>query len=640
MTLTTRSRALLKKIVYSRSPLRIKECAEEFQVSERTVKYDLEAIRIWLQQESIELQSRPNKGIWIECGDAERIHLLERLDAVSEHVFLNQQGRMRYMLIELLLNDGYVTIGELVNKHDVSRNTVQADLAIAQQQLVHSNLELVRSRHGIKVSGPRLRKRAALENIIQDLLDGNDMFQIVQGVVRERKPKLHFSKLLEWFLEPVGDLDRIFQVVGSLVRQTRERTHILLSDNAIIGVFIRLCIVIRGNFTLEGEDEAGLNQQTPLSPPRALTRHHTCITELFRDQLTGLSAVLEREFTDESIRYVSLPAIGMIPQMLKDKDEAGQMLPDAYLVTKTLIDLVSEAVRVRFRQDPDLMQYLHAHVADKLNKYSYGIADPNPLLHEIMRSYRQMFDPVRQACKEVFAPYGITLSDSDVAYIVLHFQAAFERRQDTQVYKALVVCGTGRGTSKLLKTVIENEIKTLQVAAFCSVMEFEKQNVTDFDLVISIFPIDSAVPVVVVNPIPDKNDFKSIRLRLDHLEETRAPQDPLARVNDSLQRPELSYLEQKFQDIIWKGFELSRAIRTRFADYLSEDRMEGLTLHLLFMMNRIAFDTAYVQSGNSAVPEGIGGEAVQHLKELLSEHRIHATEGEIMAILRYFERSS
>ncbi|GKS12014.1 transcription antiterminator BglG [Paenibacillus chitinolyticus] len=640
MTLTTRSRALLKKIVYSHSPLRIKECAEEFQVSERTVKYDLESIRLWLQQEQIELLSKPSRGIWIDCSDTDRIHLLEKLDAVGEHVFLNQQGRMRHMLIDLLLLDGYLTIGELVAKHDVSRNTVQADLALADQLLAGSGLTLDRTRHGIRVSGSEMKRRGVLEHVIQDLLDGNDMFQIVQGVVQERRPHLHFSKLLEWFLQPVRDLDRVFEDVGSLVREIREKTQLLLTDNAIIGVFIRLCIVIQRQRPAEEQPAADSGERPVACDQRSLAGYHLSISDLFRQKLTGLFAELELPLSEENIRYVSLPAIGLIPPLLEARDEEGAQLPDAFAVTKKLIDIVSESVHVRFRKDPDLMQHLHAHIADKLNKYSYGVAEPNPLLQEILRSYRTMFETVRSACGEVFSPYGILLSDSDIAYIVLHFQAAFERRQEVQQYRALVVCGTGRGTSKLLKTVIENEIKTLQVAAFCSVMEFDKQVVGDFDLVISIFPIEAHVPVVVVNPIPDKNDFKSIRLRLENLEKHGGAEGASAGRSSSLQRPELSYLEQKFQDIIWKGFELSRAIRTRFAPYLNEERLEGLTLHLLFMMNRIAFDTAYIQTGSAPSAEGAEGELAEELKMLLSEHRIHATEGEVMAILRYFERSA
>ncbi|SEG17319.1 transcription antiterminator [Paenibacillus sp. UNC499MF] len=642
MTLTTRSRALLKKIVYSHSPLRIKECAEEFQVSERTVKYDLETIRLWLQQEQIELLSKPSRGIWIDCTDTERIHLLEKLDAVGEHVFLNQQGRMRHMLIDLLLLDGYLTIGELVAKHDVSRNTVQADLALADQLLAGSDLTLSRTRHGIRVSGSEMRRRAVLEHVIQDLLDGNDMFQIVQGVVQERRPHLHFSKLLEWFLQPVRDLDRVFEEVGSLVREIREKTQLLLTDNAIIGVFIRLCIVIQRQYTAEAEEQAASDpgERAVAFDQRTLAGYHLSISDLFRQKLTGLFAELELPLSEENIRYISLPAIGLIPPLLKERDEEGAQLPDAFAVTKKLIDRVSESVHVRFRKDPDLIQHLHAHIADKLNKYSYGVAEPNPLLQEILRSYRSMFETVSSACREVFSPYGILLSASDIAYIVLHFQAAFERRQEVQRYRALVVCGTGRGTSKLLKTVIENEIKTLQVAAFCSVMEFDKQAGGDFDLVISIFPIEASVPVVVVNPIPDKNDFKSIRLRLENLEKQEDAGSNSEVRSSSLQRPELSYLEQKFQDIIWRGFELSRAIRTRFTPYLNEERLEGLTLHLLFMMNRIAFDTAYIQTGAAPAAEGAEGELAEELKMLLSEHRIHATEGEVMAILRYFERSA
>lgn len=130
MHLTSRSYKLICMILDSRGPVRIKDIARELQVSERTVKYDLESARSWLQQHQIQLHSQPNKGIWMD----EDTHSLNRLqsllmNAEGVDIFLHPQERMQHLLLVLLLQDGPVKINDLAGKLNVSRNTVVTDLS-------------------------------------------------------------------------------------------------------------------------------------------------------------------------------------------------------------------------------------------------------------------------------------------------------------------------------------------------------------------------------------------------------------------------------------------------------------------------------------------------------------------------------
>jgi mannitol operon transcriptional antiterminator len=631
MSLSTRSRALFKKIMYTQSPLRIKDFANDFQVSERTIKYDLETIRLWLLEQDVEIKLKSSKGISIDCDDSIRIKLLEKLDNGSEQVFLNQQERVRHIILNLLLLDDYITIGDLVKSNDVSRNTIHSDLFIAEKFFNSWELVLERTRFGIKLLGSENQRRYVVENVIQDLLDGNDMFQIVQGVALRKKPPLHFSKILERFLQPVKDLDQIFETVGILVKEMERDVGVLLSDRVIIGVFIRLCIVIQRR-----EQESALQ---PFDPEKNISAINLSIYRVFRVVLSELSAELGTAISDDGVWFVCLQAIGMVSPFPNHTHFSDELIPDTQIITKSLIEKVSIQTQVQLQEDVELFNHLLAHITDKLTKYSYGVAEPNPLLHEIMSTYRIMFEHVKRACIEVFSTYGMVLTDSDIGFIVLHFQTAYEHRSGLQKFRALVVCGTGRGTSRLLKTVIENEIKNLHVAGSCSVMEIEKVlGSASFDLVISIFPITVNVPLVIVSPIPGKKDFHSIQAQLDVIERIEGSSKEL---NLTPKLAELtkdsSVLETQFQDIIFKGFELSKLIISTFKERLSDERAEGLTLHLFFMMNRIAFDSKYNRFESAAAGKEPDSEIREQLLDILRSKQVHIPESEIMAILRYFE---
>ena len=103
MLLTSRSRELLKKIIDSQYPLRVKVLASEFQVSERTIKYDLDVIRLWLKEQKAYLDSQPNRGIWFS-GDAVTRNKLRGMleESDKKNVFLSQRDRVES--IDLKLN--------------------------------------------------------------------------------------------------------------------------------------------------------------------------------------------------------------------------------------------------------------------------------------------------------------------------------------------------------------------------------------------------------------------------------------------------------------------------------------------------------------------------------------------------------
>lgn len=625
---------LLKKMLLDPTPLRVKELAEQFNVSDRTIKYDLETIRVWLQEQDVYMRSNPSKGIWVECDESERTGLLGKLEAAGNHVFVNQHERARGIILDLLLSDKHITIGEMVKKNEVSRNTILSDLAIAEAFFRDWQLLLERSRLGIRLIGTEKQRRTVLENVIHDVLDGNDMLQIVQGVAQQRKPALHVNKVLERLLEPVKDLDALFEALSRIVRDTESEVGVLLSDRVIIGMFIRLCI------TIQRHRQPGDYAESKAGAQESASEHSLNIFYVFRRVFSQLAEQESIVLTDDDVWFISLQAIGMAAPFPYEMNK-GESLPDVYAITHNMIRHVTDQMHFPFLEDQELFNNLLAHMSDKLTKHSYGVVEPNPLLKEIMHSYRTMFDYVKMACSDVLSPLGIQLTDPDIAFIVLHFQTAYERKAEQQKWKALIVCGTGRGTSKWLMTIIENEIKHLQFAASCSVMDVEKVlEQVPVDLVISILPLKVSKPVVVIHSIPGKHDFQAIQAQLNQLGSSKVRS---AGTNSGgLRRPEMlahdaGQLENMVQEIIYTGYDLSREITAHFREYLSDERAEGLTLHLLFMVNRIHFGTAYMQYGETPLLGSSAMALKRELQIILQSKNVSATEGELHAILRYFE---
>jgi mannitol operon transcriptional antiterminator len=613
--LSSRSQAVLKLLLDSVNPLRVKDIAKEFGVSARTIKYDLDALRNWLQEYDLVLYSQPNKGIWIPAEPAirNRIHnLLGEKDASV--IYYYQSDRVKIILLELLLQDKPIRIAQWMDQFQVSRNTIQSDLMLVEAFLQEWKAELVRNREGIQVRGSEQRRRLALEYAIQDSLDSNVMLQMVQAVSEQKSQPERLDQTLGNVFHFTNQSPFIFQAVVKLIQLTGKQLGIHVTDRTIIGIYIRLCIVVH---RLTHQNTVVLKESEILDVKRFE------VYTIFQDVLHDLSHCVGIDISDHEIAYVCLHIIGLI------SDEPRASLPfDLFELTAELVRALSTVTDIDFNQDPDLIYPLFKHISDKMTKFQHGVREPNPLLNDIARNYKEMFDHVKQSSQKIFDYHGVHMTDSDIAYIVLHFQASLERIQESKKYRVMVVCTTGRGMARLLKIKLEHDMKNVAIVGSCSVLEAEKMaKLHEADLLVSIFPVVSSLPVVVVHPIPTKQDIQAIERELEALPEARTVtvhHDPTT-------------MELVNQTMIQQGLELAKEITTQFAEYLPENRSEGLFYHILFMVNRLMFGTPYQYTAQS-FPNDSGKENLvrQALLQLLSEKGIVLPEGELEAILHYF----
>jgi len=626
--------------------LKIKELADEFHVSIRTIKYDLENIHLWLEQQKeqvVQLESKPNLGIWLS-GEIKAIKKIRSMldNEVGIALLLNQEERSKYIALELLLHKEFVTLNSLAEKIGVSRNTVVGDMQKVERLLQNWCIELERKVHyGIRAVSSEVNRRLALEYVVQSFLNSNEMSYILQSIIHEHEFPSRVGQVITTFLLTMKELEYVCQAVRHIARHIRESSEQYLSDRVLIGVLIRFCVVIQRIKT----DNSLAEAYTTV----AIKAKDHSLYNIFSEESAILANHLEVEISDTEIGFIWLQSLGN-GMYHNEHHHNSYEQPVVTGINAEIINKVSRCLKITFADDRDLFDSLLAHLTDKLAKYQYGVIDPNPLVAEVIQSYPELFKCVKQVCSEVFKEISVVLTDPDLAYIVLHFQAAYERRYGRSRFRAIVVCGTGRGTARLLKTRLENEIKSLSVLGYCSVLEIDQVlKMQSIDLVISVLPIDTECPVVVVNSILSQRDIVAIHEVLKkiggtQLEYTHGTAEKkhdfvqsfmLMRRNISF--TELPFVESISQDIISKGFQLGMLITTEFKEYLSEQAAAGLMLHILLMVNRLAFGSPYVDFNYSDQPESKRlAELRCKLTSVLGEEYGSIPNSEISAMLRYF----
>jgi transcriptional antiterminator len=645
--LTHRCRQILNKIIDAKRPLLIKELAGNFQVSARAIKYDLDLIRLWLQEQNnpnVWLESKPNRGIWIKGDVTSMGRLACELASQSPVTIFNQNERILYITLQLLVAESYVTINSIAEKISVSRNTIVNDLSEVEEFINRWKISLERKVHyGFRIVAPEIEKRLVLEYIVQRFLCEGDMYHLVQSLMRDEKVSGRIGQLISSLLLEYQDIEFIFQTVKHVAKQAQDKADLRYAERVIVGLFIRLCVVvkrIKANHTLS---QADYNPSTEGDYPLISSLQTEC---------RALAEHLAIQITDSEIQY-----IGMQWMDAFDRELGWPVVPQPPLnvteLTTQLIDGVSRAAGVAFQGDADLIDNLLAHLKDRLVKRKHGVLEPNPLVAETIRNYNQMFRYVKDTCDKIFGCYNIYLMDADIAYIVLHFQAAYERRCGQKKYQALVVCSTGRGNARLLKVRLENEIKNLHVVACCSVLEIDKALENhQVDLIISVLPIEISVTTVVISAIPTERDFKAIQQTIKNMnvEKSAGTGADLLRTDScflnsltamrfSFPARDLPLMESFSQEIINQGFQIVAVVTTEFKQYLTETAAVGLSIHILLMVNRLAFESSYTDFGANSQDEFVYPAAVrERLRELLYKYYPGIPDGEIFAILHYFSQ--
>ena len=115
--ITKRQIQVLLQFLENTEPVTTKELANQQNVSVRTIKYDLDDIRLWLQERKHDLTSKRSQGVWLELSDSERIKLKSELIEVDRlELFADQTLRLDRLSIHLMLTNQAITSFELAER--------------------------------------------------------------------------------------------------------------------------------------------------------------------------------------------------------------------------------------------------------------------------------------------------------------------------------------------------------------------------------------------------------------------------------------------------------------------------------------------------------------------------------------------
>lgn len=509
MYVTARERQILQQLLSVKNAVTVRDLAEAVEVSERTVHRDLDHIEDILSAFDLSLEKKTGIGIRIQ-GASDKKKQLELFLLNEPPCEFTPHERQTILLCSLLAQEDAVKLVALADELNVTVATVSHDLTKVEQWLDSFALSLVRKRgYGVKVIGPEAAKRRAMSSLIMENLSEAELLALLHDQIR-RKSAGPVRTVSERLLGYVGK-DKL-AVAEKSVEEIRNQLPYALTDSAYIGLVVHLALALerlqKGEKIVMDADSLAALQDT---------REYRIASKI----IDKLRKALDLEIPEAEIGYIAMHLKGA-----KLREGIGwELEEDNFLLaarTRRLIDYVSDQTRVDLRRDPSLFRGLITHLQPAIYRIQKKLRIDNPLLDQIKRDYGDWFTLIRTGVEKAFPE--LSFPEAEIGYLVLHFASSLERRSEPKDIRALILCASGIGTSKMLAAKIKREIQEVQWLHHASVFDLEKIELDDYDVIISTIPLAGfGREYILVHPMLTEDDARRIRAAVRKRRAKRRP---------------------------------------------------------------------------------------------------------------------
>ena len=179
------------------------------------------------------------------------------------------------------------------------------------------------------------------------------------------------------------------------------------------------------------------------------------------------------------------------------------------------------ATNIDITEDKIFEECLDSHISNLCKKNELGISESYPIsASEIKLKYAFAFELAKIAKKTIEDNLEISINEEETGNIALHIGGAIERaNQNTKkkIYKVVIVCTSGIGTSMLIKSKLENLFyNKIEIVKVIPAYLINYINVIDVDFVISTVPMElENTPLIKISPLLNEKEVKIIEKYLE-----------------------------------------------------------------------------------------------------------------------------
>ena len=498
--------SMIQKLAIQSERVTIGSLAEGFQVSQRTVRNDLNAINDLLREHELPILRLEKGG---QVVREERFpELLGYLDENDFYDYkLSIEERKKIASVMLVSGSGFLTLSAMAEHMAVSRATIINDLDDIKAYIRKGGMEVVsHPNKGLRVEGRESDRRVFLMGLVSGHPDAAREDVVRKQIAVEEETREVLSKLLY------------------------EQEHVhesFLYDGSFQRILIYLEIMtnrIRKGARLE---------------PR--TKKQNSKTEMAKDILKYVEQYCYIKTTEDEAQFLSeLLTFG---QYIRQKD-TDQDSVKSQMAARQFAEAVSAELEIDLNGDYDFFENLSRHL-----ETSFPSARPdeeiNPVVEALAKEHPRVMDAVERAGGVICRYAGRPLGRAELGYLAVHVCAALERRKNRETtFRVIVACHAGIGTSQLLMEKLKNHFH-FHITDIVSSHEAGNLESGQADLVISTVPLRQCrIEHITVSPLlTDEDCIRIGRVLADLKEGIAAAETELADKKDSEKKNAVGLME-------------------------------------------------------------------------------------------------
>lgn len=462
-----RSIEILKYLLFTDEYVKIQELSTHFNTSRRSIYYDISKLNDWLTNNKLSpLVNDRSKGVMVQPSEISRIQNLLAQEIIDEQKVLSPEERIKAIICSIIVRDRAYYVEDFIDLCQVSRNTIIADLKNVDSFLEPYNLSLsYDTKRGYRIKGEIIKKRAIFFMLFPQLWE--DYPSIMNTIVLSSASDTH-----NVLIEIEKELNTEF-VKGTL------RT---------LSVFIASIEHRNDELSFADMDEKEIQS----------TVEYNLINKYFN------------YLKDSEKTYIALHLLGSrlqaVPTNMMKEDSK------TYTLAQQLVEKFESVSCMKFDRKEELVNAINAHLKTSLYRYRYGVQLGNPLLSTIKEEYSELFKLTKQSCVILEDDLNVMISDSEIAYLTLHFGAFIPHETDKNyAMRILIICPNGIGAGNMLHSEISALVPQAKEIVNLPLSSYHSNH--DYDLVISTMILPNEKNLLVVNPILTDKDRISVLRR-------------------------------------------------------------------------------------------------------------------------------
>lgn len=501
--ITSRQHKLLRFLLQQREYVTLFNLAEQFAVSTKTIQRDLNTLDDYLADSGVQVDKKVGAGVLLLADNtADLLQLELQLNGENEDADSMMGHARRIKIASWLLSETpkETSINKLSQRFYISNASVVNDLRVIEDWITPLGLQLIRSQSGTRIKGNENSVRQAMAALINGLINHQE-----PGLVNHsRLDSGSYKALVQYF----GENEVAF--VQGLLQEMEHALSYPLGEAYYINIFTHILIMMRRRAKGNLLDNPSHVSRQPLQDPVFFVAGQ--MVEKI-EQHIGLS--LPEDEVWFIYQYIISSGVLMVENQTGSLLHAELFNDEARDITSDLVSGFSQLINIDLSQDKQLYEGLVVHVRPLMNRLHYQINIRNPLLEDIKNELADVYHLTRIAIENVFVSgTQQSVSDDEVGYLTVHFQAAIERQITHK--RVLLVCSTGIGTSHLLKSRILRAFPDWEIVAAIPASNLHAANQQMApDLVISTVHVPQIdTPVVYVTAFLNDADLQRITEKL------------------------------------------------------------------------------------------------------------------------------